>query len=198
MVFHMTVLFKKGARNEVGNYRGISMAETLSKRYTTILKKRLEGCYEATVPEHCNGFRRGRGRIDSIFMLKETLRKRKAKGLDSHCMFYDFIKCFDKISRDCMWKSMQVMGVDQKMIRAVKATLQNTECKMNVGGVEKTVQMKEGSGQGTTLGPTLCNFFFLPLLLQFEKKMAKVKTKAMLRKEGEDDIEIGTFTQFCG
>jgi hypothetical protein len=80
------------------------------------------------------------------------------------------------------------------MIRAVKATLQNTECKMNVGGVEKTVQMKEGSGQGTTLGPTLCNSFFLPLLLQFEKKMAKVQTKATLRKEGEDDIEFGTFT----
>ena len=28
MVFHMTVLFKKGTRNEVGNYRGISMAGT--------------------------------------------------------------------------------------------------------------------------------------------------------------------------
>jgi hypothetical protein len=194
MVFHMTVLFKKGARSDVGNYRGMSMAETLSKLYTSMLKKRLEGHYEAVVPEHCNGFRRGRGRTDSTFMLKETLRKRKAKGLDSCCVFYDFIKCFDKISRECTWKSMAVMGVDAKMIRAVKSTLENIECKMNVGGVEKTVKMKEGSGQGTTLGPTLCNFFFLPLLMQFEKKMSTVQTTATKMMEGEDDGEFSTFT----
>jgi hypothetical protein len=42
---------------------------------------------------------------------------------------------------------------------------------MNIGGVHKVVVMKEGSGQGTTLGPTLCNYFFLPLLITFEKKM---------------------------
>ena len=193
-VFHMTVLFKKGKRDEVGNYRGISMAETLSKLYTSILKSRLEGLYEELVPEYCNGFRSGRGRHDSIYMLKETLRKRKAKGLDSYCIFYDFVKCFDKISRDCIWKSMQVMGVDPKMIRAVKATLENTECKMTIGGIEKTVQMAEGSGQGTTLGPTLCNFFFLPLLMQFERKMADVQTTAMQTTEGHEDERFGTFT----
>ena len=131
-----------------------------------------------------------------MFVLKETLRKRKAKGLDSCCVFYDFIKCFDAISREHTWKSMAVMGVmDAKMIRAVKSALENTECRMNVGGVKKTVTMKEGSGQGTALGPTLCNFFFLPLLLQFEKKMsAAVQTTATKMTEGKDDGEFSTFT----
>ena len=54
------------------------MAETMSKLYSAILKRRLESYYEDVVPEFCNGFRRGRGRNDSIFMLKETLRKRRA------------------------------------------------------------------------------------------------------------------------
>ena len=189
-VFHMTVLHKKGPKDDVGNYRGISMAETLSKLYTSILKRRLEGYYEMVVPEFCNGFRVGRGRNDSMFTLKETLRKRKAKGSDSYCIFYDFIKCFDEISRDCIWKSMEVMGVSDKMIRAVKATLEGTSCKMNIGGIEKVVDMKEGTGQGTTLGPTLCNFFFLPLLIQFEKLMETRRTTA----RGEDEEEFSTFT----
>jgi hypothetical protein len=189
-VFHMTVLHLKGPRDDVANYRGMSMAETLSKLYTSILKRRLEGCYEMVVPEFCNGFRAGRGRNDSMFTLKETLRKRKAKGLDSYCIFYDFIKCFDEISRDCVWKSMKVMGVPDKMIRAAKATLEGTSCRMNIGGVEKVVDMKEGTGQGTALGPTLCNFFFLPLLIQFEKMMEAQRTTA----RGKDEDEFSTFT----
>ena len=192
--FHMTVLFKKGKKCDVGNYRGISMAETLSKLYTSILKRRLEEQYEALVPEYCNGFRRGRGRMDSIFMLKETLRKRKANGMDSYCIFYDFIKMFDKISRDCIWKSMEVMGIDEKMIKAVQATLEGTVCKMNIGGVEKVVTMKEGSGQGTTLGPTLCNFFLLPILIQFEKDMKAQVTTAAIQEDGKADKVFSTFT----
>jgi hypothetical protein len=86
-----------------------------------------------------------------MFTLKETLRKRKAKGLGSHCTFYDFIKCFDEISRDCIWKSMKVMGVSDKMIRAVKATLEGTSCKIKIFGVEKVVDMNEGTEQGTTV-----------------------------------------------
>ena len=65
MVFHVAVLFKKGARSDVGNCRGISMAETLPKLHTSTLKKRLESYYEAVVPGCCNGFRRAQGRIDS-------------------------------------------------------------------------------------------------------------------------------------
>jgi hypothetical protein len=119
-VFHVAVLHKKGptGRDDVANYRGISMAEALSKSCTSIPKQRSEGRYKMVAPEFCNGFRVGRGRNDSTFTLKETLRKRKAKGLDSCCIFCDFIKCFDEISRDCIWKSMKVMGVPDKMIRA--------------------------------------------------------------------------------
>jgi hypothetical protein len=58
------------------------------------------------------------------------------------------------------------------------------------------VNMKEGTGQGTTLGPTLCNFFFLPILLQFERNMAGSRTAATTPSEGEGKSgnEIGTFT----
>ena len=88
---------------------------------------------------------------DSMFTLKETLRKKKAKGLDSCCIFYDFIKCFDGISRDCVWKSMKYVGVPDKMIRAAKATLEGTSCKIKIFGVEKVVDMNEGTEQGTTV-----------------------------------------------
>ena len=191
--FHMCVLPKKGDLSNVSNYRGISMAETMSKLYSSLLKRRLESYYESIAPEYCNGFRAGRGRNDSIYTLKELLRRRKAKGLQSYGIYYDFIKCFDTILRTNIWESMKVMGVQDKMINAVKSTLLNTRCLMQVSGIQKEVRMTEGSGQGTTLGPLLCNFFFLPLLKDFEDKMKTVKPTATTSKE-MGEISFNSFT----
>jgi hypothetical protein len=109
--FHMTVLFKRGKKDDVTNYSGTSMVETLSKLCAAVPKRRLESYCESAVPECCNGFRRGRVRHDSICILKECLRKRKS-------IFFDCVKAFDEISRECVWQSMEVMGVDAKMMRS--------------------------------------------------------------------------------
>jgi hypothetical protein len=139
---HTTALPKKGDLSLPGNWRGISMAESLSKLHTTILKHRLGGLYESIVPEYCNGFRRGRGRADCIFTVKGTLRKRKAKGLCSYIIYWDIKKCFDRIPREFIWASMRKMGVCEHMVAAARATLDGTSCELDVEGVQRTVQMR--------------------------------------------------------
>jgi hypothetical protein len=79
------------------NYRGISIGETPSKVYTTILKHRLAALYEDLAPECCNGFRKGRGRSDSVYVLLEVLRMRKRKGLNSWVTFFDTQKHLDRL-----------------------------------------------------------------------------------------------------
>jgi hypothetical protein len=79
------------------------------------------------------------------------------------------------------------------MIKAVKATLKNSTCDMHIGGVRKQVTMKEGSGQGTTLGPTLCNYFFLPLLRNFETKMKHKTTFAIDHNDAKFDTTTHSF-----
>ena len=67
----------------------------------------------------------------------EDLRIAMLKVLKGCCIFFDCVKAFDEISRECAWQSMEVMGVDTKTKRAVQATLKETTCKMNIGGVAK-------------------------------------------------------------
>ena len=77
---YFNVLAKAGPGNDLSllkNYRGIAIAEVLSKVYTSILKSRLDTFYESIAPEYCCGFRKGRGRSDSIFAVKQQLRKLK-------------------------------------------------------------------------------------------------------------------------
>ena len=108
-IFYMTVLEKDGDHSLPKNYRGIAIAEALSKINTTILKYRLTDFYEGVAPEYANGFRKGRGRSDSISAVLDTLRKRKAWGQRSYLLLFDVVKCFDRIKRDHIWSSMKKM-----------------------------------------------------------------------------------------
>ena len=73
-IFYMTVLEKKGDLTNPANYRGINTSETLSKAYSSILKNRLNLLHDQLAPEHCGGFRKGRGRGDCTCTAKQTLR----------------------------------------------------------------------------------------------------------------------------
>ena len=71
---------------------------------------------------------------------------------------------------------MGKMGVSEKMIRVVKSTLLNTTAVLHVEGEQREIDIREGTGQGTTLGPILCNLFLLPILLQWDKQWQKHAT----------------------
>ena len=168
--FYMTVLPKKGDLSLPANWRGISIQETFAKVYTTILKRRLNELYETLAKEYSNGFRKGRGRSDCIYALLETLRRRKQWGLDSWVIFFDCVKMFDRIPRSHIWSSMRVLGISEKMIRIIKSTLQGAKGVLHVDQETRSVPMPDGSGQGTILGPLLCNLFLLPLICMWIEK----------------------------
>lgn len=174
--YYMTVLEKKGDLTLPDNYRGISIADSFSKVYTTILKHRLQDLYEDLAPQNSNGFRKGRGRTDAIFSLMEVLRRRKQWGLNSWVILFDLYKAFDVIPRAYIWKSMAKMGVTFKMIQVVKSTLEDATCYLHVEQEVREVKMKNGSGQGTSLGPALFQFFFLPLVNYWLSKWAHLST----------------------
>jgi hypothetical protein len=167
--FYMIVLEKNGDLSLPKNYRGIAIAEAVAKIYASILKERLTEVYEGVAPEFANGFRKKRGRADSINAVLNTLRKRKQWGTNSYLVLFDIIKCFDRIKRAHIWTSMRTMGISEKMIRVVQSTLKNTTAILHVEGEQRQVNIQEGTGQGTTLGPILCNLFLLPLLIQWTR-----------------------------
>ena len=172
----MTALEKKGDLALPDNYRGISIAGSFSEVYTTILKHRLQDLCESLAPQHSNGFRKGRGRTDSIYSLMEVLRRRKQWGLNSWVILFDLCKAFDVIPRAHTWKSMEKMGVAFKMIQVVKSTLEDATCFLHVEQEVREVKMKNGSGQGTSLGPVLFQLLFLPLVNYWVSKWGHLST----------------------
>jgi hypothetical protein len=87
---------------------------------------------------------------------------RKRKGLNSWVTFFDIQKHFDRLPRRFIWKSTKKCGVAEKMMRVVKSTLDGAKCVLHIDGETREVNMNDGSGQGTSLGPTLCFIRYSP------------------------------------
>lgn len=68
-------LFKKGDRDNPKNYRGISLPDSCSKIFTTVLNKRLN-----LWSETMHGFRQEYSIIDNIFILQSMVQKSITKN----------------------------------------------------------------------------------------------------------------------
>ncbi|KER32738.1 hypothetical protein T265_01226 [Opisthorchis viverrini] len=66
-------IFKKGARSECGNHRGISLTPVVTRLLASIVIRRLTVAREILTREQQAGFRSGRGCVDQIFTLRQRL-----------------------------------------------------------------------------------------------------------------------------
>jgi len=87
----LCMIFKKGHRNLPGNYRGISLLNTVSKLFTAMISNRLKMWAEVNnkLPETQCGFRKGRSCEDKIFTLTVIVQQKLSRkgGSFSPCLW---------------------------------------------------------------------------------------------------------------
>jgi len=53
-------------------------------------------------------------------------------GKDTHHLFIDFKAAYDSIDRCSLYAAMEEMNIPQKLIALVKATMDNTQCRVKI------------------------------------------------------------------
>ena len=77
-----------------------------------ILLARLKPVKESTALDHefQNGFRGLRGTIDSVFTVKQLVKKRSEHGLPTWLLLIDLVEAFDRVPRELLWQVMIKQG----------------------------------------------------------------------------------------
>ena len=98
-------LLKKGNKEDVSNYRGITIISNLGKLFTNVLNARLvDFCEENDIISDSQfGFRKGRSTIDAIFILKGIVDSVINSKGRLYCAFIDLKRAFDSINRNALW-----------------------------------------------------------------------------------------------
>ena len=70
-----------------------------------------------------NGFRRGRGCIDSLFILSSLIDDRLAvKAGKLFTFFVGFKNAFDRVSHGAVWRKLLTLGISGRIIRVLPNT----------------------------------------------------------------------------
>ncbi len=156
-------IYKKGEIHEPKNYRPISLLNTITKLFTTILTNRLNYWCDKykKLSEFQAGFRSGTGCIEQAFVLntliQNQLRNKKAKLF---CMFVDLSQAFDSVNHDILWRKLSEKGVSSKFINVIRELYSHAKAQVRIGNLYTDFfKIEKSVLQGESLSPKLFTLF---------------------------------------
>ena len=93
----ISVIRKKGKKDECQNYKGDTVLNIFSRLYGKILKQFLEKEFFQIETEGKAGFRAGRSTIDHIFFLRQLIEKKMVVNQPLHILFVDLEKADNSV-----------------------------------------------------------------------------------------------------
>ena len=105
-----------------------------------ILQARLQQYVNHELPDVQAGFRKGRGTRDQIANIRWIIKKAREFQKNIYFCFIDYVKAFDCVDHNKLWKSHQEMGIPDHLT----CLLRNL-----YAGQEATVRIGHGSKQQT-------------------------------------------------
>ena len=157
-------LHKGSSRDEVENYRPISLLLTISKVLEKIIYRQV---YEfltdsGQLYQSQYGFRKDHACDHAVGELVSEIVKHLQKNNYTACILLDLSKAFDTLQHSVMFDKLEKYGIQGTCLKWFKSYLMNREMqvKCNISGENKsTISNKHvvnyGTPQGSCLGPLI-------------------------------------------
>ena len=154
-------LHKKGPTQDCDNYRGIALLSVPGKVFCRVIQTRLAERAEHLLREGQCGFRKGRGCVDQIFLLRVLAEKAREFNTSHYMAFVDLRKAYDSVNHDTLWMILQKRyHLPNKLVRILRMLHHDTRGAVRAyGRVSEEFDNISGVRQGDVLAPTLFNLF---------------------------------------
>ncbi|CAI5455831.1 unnamed protein product [Caenorhabditis angaria] len=149
------LIFKKGDRENLENYRPITILPVLYKLFTKCILQRIRRPLEESQPVEQAGFRRSFSTMDHISTIQRILEASREHQIPLVLIFVDYHKAFDSVEPAAVWNSLKDQGVDQHYIKILQKCYE--ECSTNITPFFKKVEIpiSKGVRQGDPISPNL-------------------------------------------
>ena len=181
----VVALFKKGDRNEAGNYRGVCLLAMGSRVLARVIAKRLRWWAEhlGLMDESQAGFRRGRSTADATQMMVRVNEdvndyRKRVEGNGGDFMnederpvarLLDLRKAYPRVSKPGMWKLLERYGLGGKCLETIVDLHETTEYRVKGReGLSKMWMPARGLREGCATSPILFNIYHQAVMWQAE------------------------------
>ena len=113
----LTLLYKKGNKNFLDNWRPISLLNIDYKMAARVLTERLKKIIHCIVSHDQSGFMKDRSAAECIRIIQDTIDYCQYSNEPGVVMFLDFMKGFDTVDHNFLFNVLRKFGFKDSFIR---------------------------------------------------------------------------------
>ena len=166
----VVLIFKKGNKADLGNYRPISLLNTTYKIYTTILQQRLAKALDKHLQPTQYGFRAKKSTANAVHYVRRVMEKGEKTNTKTLLVLLDWEKAFDKVRHESLFSALARMNVPEQYVKAIKELYRQPTFKVEMEGKTSSWEPQTtGIRQGCPLSPYLFIILMTVLFMDIHK-----------------------------
>lgn len=151
------ILYKKGNKDNISNYRPISLTSNTNKMFMKIIKNRIYNILDQNQGIEQAGFRKNFSTIDHLFTIGQLIEKANEYNIEIHMIFVDFNKAFDSVKHSRLWEALVNQGVPEKWIEIIRKIYSKAKAYVKTDIKGQVFEIGRGVRQGDPMSPNLFN-----------------------------------------
>lgn len=186
-------IYKKGNRQEPGNYRPVSLTSVVSKVLESLIRDRLlqHLTENNLLSNYQHGFRPGRSCSTQLVEVLDQWSRVLEEHSPLDVVYFDFRKAFDSVPHCRLLYKLSCYGIRGKLLSWIRSFLTARRQRVVLNGFSSDwIDVTSGVPQGTVLGPLLFLVYVndLPDAVQCPLRMFADDTKLFARVTTDREV----------